>query len=126
MKKLSKIQYISETKILTEEFSELLGLYFVCEKIAKKIAPNKKTEDYKLHLKALKAGIKKLNLSISEYEINLIFNTGWENKKKNQISFRNIRDSVCHNCSISNRDFAVKHKEQYKLAMQNFINRCCE
>lgn len=126
MKKFSKNQFVTESKILISDFSELLGLYFVCEKIAKKIAPNEKAGDYKLYLSTLKAGIKELNLSIREYDINLIFNTGWDNKKKNKVSFRNIRNSVCHNCSISNRDFAVKHKEQYKIIMLNFINACCD
>ena len=119
--KFQKSNLVAESKVVTPEFGELFGMYFVCEKVAKSIAENKKNEDRSLHLATLKKGIKKLNLNVSEYDINLIFNKGWKNKAKNQMSFRNIRDSVCHNCSIANRDFAIKHKTQYAQAMQAFL-----
>ena len=38
---LTKNKLVEETQILTPEFSELLGMYFVCEKTAKHITKSK-------------------------------------------------------------------------------------
>ena len=114
---LTKNKLVEETQILTPEFSELLGMYFVCEKTAKHITKSKT-----LNIATINNSIKTLNLNIAKSDLDLIFNTGSAWKSKNQKSFRIIRNSVCHNCSITDRNFAVKNKTQYKQAMQAFLD----
>lgn len=124
--KYSKSDLVYQKQILNNDFSELLGLYFVCEKLAKRIAPNENKGDLSLKIVTLKNSIKTLNLSINENVVNLIFNTNWNNKTKNQISFRFIRNKVCHECSVSNRDYAVKNKVLYMKSMSEFFDELCK
>lgn len=124
--RLNKRELVAQSQILTSEFSELLGLYFVCEKIAKKIAPNSNSTDFTLRLGSLVKALNEANIEINNYKLNLIFNTQWKNKTKEQVSFRYIRNKICHDCSISLRDYAVSHKEEYKEAMKHFIDECCK
>lgn len=106
-----------QTKILTPEISDLLGVYFVCEKVAKKLIGSSKGT---ILLTTLKQKIKIVGMNIDEYYLNLIFNTSWGNKGKK--SFRNIRNKICHECSISERNYAINQSTKYKTAMYAFLN----
>lgn len=121
MYKYDKANLISQTKILTPDMSELMGLYFVCEKVAKHIT-KKEVVDGKIHLATVKKWIKFLGVSVNEYDVDLIFNTGWKTKKKK--AFRIIRNKVCHECSIAERDHAVKYFKLYKETMLRFLEAC--
>lgn len=112
---------IAQTKILTSQIADLLGIYFVCEKIAKRLTKAKKGD---LKLNELKKVIKDKEIIIDESDINLIFNTSWKIKGKK--SFRHIRNYICHECSIAERDYAVEHAEEYLKVMNKFINSYLE
>lgn len=121
MYKYDKANLVTQTKILSPKMAELLGLYFVCEKVAKHLTKGEVTDD-RLHLSIVKKWIKSIGISISDFDVDLVFNTGW--KIIGRKSFRNIRNKICHECSIAERDYAVRHFKLYKETMDRFLNAC--
>ena len=122
-KKFHKEPYselILETNILDEKFSKLLGKYFVCEKISKKLISSDNKSDKSLHLGSLKRALIEYSIKIPENILNTIFASKLDNK--NEISFRVIRDKVCHSCSIKYRDFGNRYFDKYNDMMENFLN----
>lgn len=122
-KKFHKEPYselILETNILDEKFSKLLGKYFVCEKISKKLIGSDNKSDKSLHLGSLKSALREYSIKIPENILNTIFASKLDNK--NEKSFRVIRDKVCHSCSIKYRDFGNRYFDKYDEMMENFLN----
>ena len=95
MYKFDKANLITQTKILSPKMAELMGIYFVCEKVAKHLTRNE-VSDKRLYLQMVKKWIKANGIIVSEYDVDLIFNTSW--KLKGKKSFRNIRNKICHEC----------------------------
>ena len=119
---------ILQKKILSTDFSELLGLYFVCEKLARFIMDKQSVgveHKESINLKTLRKSLKGIGIPLDEYTLNLIFNTSWHSKNKGQYSFRSIRNRVCHGCSIKERDYAVRYYKPYQSAMEQFFEQCC-
>ena len=121
MYKFDKANLITQTKILSPKMAELMGIYFVCEKVAKHLTRNE-VSDKRLYLQMVKKWIKANGIIVSEYDVDLIFNTSW--KLKGKKSFRNIRNKICHECSISERDYAVQYFKLYKETMLRFLDAC--
>lgn len=122
--KFDKADLVTQSKILKEDtFSTLLSLYFVCEKIARRIVDAEKKSD-KLNVSTLKVRMKGLGILVNEHEIDLIFKTALNTDKLR--SFRNIRNDVVHGCSIARRDYAIRYFINYLNAMQTFFNECCK
>ena len=118
-----KGQYLKYTQILCPEFSELLGLYFVCEKLVRdmtNIADSKESID----LSSLKKVLKGKGITMCDHDLDLIFNSNWRKKNPNKYSFRNIRNNVCHRCSIADRNHALQFKREYLSAMTRFFDIC--
>ena len=118
-----KEQYLKQTQILCPEFSELLGLYFVCEKIARDMT-NIANSTNPLDLGRLKKVLKGKGVVMCDHDLDLIFNTSWKKKNPNKYSFRNIRNNVCHQCSIADRNHALQFKREYLSAMTRFFDIC--
>ena len=118
-----KEQYLKQTQILCSEFSELLGLYFACEKVARDMT-NIVDITKPLDLSCLKKVLKGKGIVMCDHDLDLIFNTSWKKKNPNQYSFRNIRNNVCHRCSIADRNHAIQYKKEYLSAMTRFFDIC--
>lgn len=121
MYKYDKANLITQTKILSPEMAELLGIYFVCEKVAKHLTRSE-VADRKLYLQTVKKWIKIIGITVNEYDVDLIFNTTWN--KRDRKSFRNIRNKICHECSIAEKDYAVQYFKLYKETMLRFLKAC--
>lgn len=120
-----KEQYLIQTRILSPEFSELLGLYFACEKLVRDMT-NITDNTKHLDLSRLKKVLKGKGIAMCDHDLDLIFNTSWKKKNPNQYSFRNIRNNVCHNCSMADRNHAIQFKKEYFSAMTTFFDMCCD
>lgn len=121
--KKRKEEYMKQKQILSEEFSELLGFYFVCEKLVRdmtNITDSKKSID----LSRLKKVMQGNGIIMCDHDLDLLFNTNFKKKNPNKYSFRNIRNNVCHKCSFADRDHAVKFQKEYLGAMNNFFEAC--
>lgn len=118
--KEEKSQLIIQSQILNQDFSQLLSLYFLCEKLGKKLTQNCDDSNKSLYLSNLKKCLIKEGLLVSDFDLNRIFLTSLD--KKDKKSFRVIRNKVCHSCSIHYRDFAIKHKNEYIKSMHVFLN----
>lgn len=116
----SSSDLILQMKILDTRFAELLGKYFLCEKLSRKLLNNENTSDKSLHLGSLKKKLKEYSVQIQENNLDILFASKLDNK--NEKSFRVIRDKVCHSCSIKYRDFGNKHFSKYNSVMDAFLD----
>lgn len=113
----------AQSKILTPEFSELLSKYFLCEKLSMKFI-NGEDAEKRLRLSKLKKELCTHGIHVSDQILKKIFLTSLD--RKNEKSFRVIRNKVCHDCSIKYRDYAVKFREEYGDAMDLYLNKLYE
>lgn len=72
MYKYNKADLVAQTKILSPKIAKLLGMYFVCEKVAKHLTKNE-VSDGKLYLQILKKWIKIMGISVNKNDLDLIF-----------------------------------------------------
>lgn len=115
-----KSDLILQMNNLTPEFSSLLGKYFLCEKLSKRLAPNKDSSDKTLKLQTLKASLKKNGLSFDDKKLDKIFLSSMDSKTSK--SFRVIRDNVCHSCSVSYKDYALKFYKEFDNLFDEYLN----
>ena len=106
-----------ESHILTCDISDLLSKYFFCEKLAKKLCNCKES----LNLNSLKFKIKEYEIDICDDNLDFLFKTSLDNSKTK--SFRKIRNKVVHGCSLFYRDFAIAHKKEYEILLDEFIEK---
>ena len=102
-----------ESHILTCDISDLLSKYFFCEKLAKKLCNCKEG----LNLNSLKFKIKEYEIDICDDNLDFLFKTSLDNSKTK--SFRKIRNG----CSLFYRDFAIAHKNEYEILLDEFIEK---
>ncbi len=99
----------------------LLSTYFLCEKLSKDLDTNQEEKNSGLTLSVLKRNLKRESINVDERILDLIFLSPLD--KKDEKSFRVIRNAVCHSCSIKYRDYAIQHKKEYQDAMDEYLNK---
>lgn len=108
-----------QMQILDSKFAELLGKYFLCEKLSRKLLDNENTSDKSLHLGSLKKKLREYSVDIKDIVLDDLFASKLD--KKDKKSFRVIRDKVCHSCSIKYRDFGNQYYSKYNLSMDIYL-----
>ena len=69
--------------------AELMGIYFVCEKVAKHLTRNE-VSDKRLYLQMVKKWIKANGIIVSEYDVDLIF-IKQASKNRSIVSLYNLK-----------------------------------
>ena len=108
---------LQESHILACDISDLLSKYFFCEKLAKKLCNCKE----RLNLCTLKIKIQESEIDICDDNLDFVFKTSLDKSKTK--SFRKIRNKVVHDCSLFYRDFAIAHKKEYEILLDEYIEK---
>lgn len=68
----------------------------------------------------LKKSLRNYSIQIQDNVLDTLFNSKLD--KKEEKSFRVIRNKVCHSCSIKYRDFGNEYSNMYNSMMDTFID----